>query len=179
MNHLLLRRRELLVSLDEEAVRKLMLFALGDKCTDITSGWTMEKLTTTGNGGAGTFTTYGGEGCMQFSAASTSGYSNPRRMNFLSNSKIDTTGYTRLCIDWHGVKSTSVKMYLGLYSSNTAKETAYTRGGSFSASVALTRQTDYLDISAYQGSYYIGGFYYKAADVSSTHTARIFNLWLE
>lgn len=156
------------------------LFHEGDKCTSITGGWLFGKLGVTNNGGNGSFSTNGGDGCMLFSAASTSGM-NARRMNYLTTNKVDTTGFNYLCIDWHSAQynTSDATMSVGLYASNTVKELGYKVKGTWQANSYLTRQINKLDISSYQGEYYVGGYFFKAADTSNTYTGRIFNIWLE
>lgn len=172
---MLLRRRMLLTALIEFIQH---LFYEGDKCADITGGWMFNQLEGTNNTGTGSFNTFGGVGCMLFSATSTSGM-NARRLNFLTNKKINTTGYKYLCMDWSSAETSDAGMSLGLYATNTCKELGYTARMFKTASKYNVRQIDKLDISSYQGSYYIGGFFYKAADTTNTYTGRIFRIWLE
>ena len=153
----------------------LVLYNEGDKCTSVTGGWVNGSLGTANNSGTASF----GTAYMTLSNTSTSGFSYPRRANIITSNAVNTTGYTYLNIEWSSSPASSNnKLYFGVYTSKTVKETAYTYAATDYASTADTKRVKKISLSSYQGSYYIGGFLWKATNTSSTYTGKIYRIWL-
>lgn len=169
----ILSRRRLLLSYIVEKVQTLQLYLTGNQYTSVTGGW---KKTFTTQDNAGTFTA--NTSYLTLSNSSTSGYSYARRTSCVTQSKINTTGYKYVYARiTSNVTNSNGKVYLGLYTSSTGRDTSYTT--QVNTTLKTSSVTLKLPVTSYQGSYYIGIMAYKPVDVSSiTWTTNIHEVWL-
>lgn len=158
-----------------EEIPVLYLYNNGDSCTSLTGNWLINSLSAANNTGSGSI----GASNITLVNNSTSGYSYARRANYITSNKINTTGYNYLNVEWssnpYGINN---RLYLGLYSSKTTYDTSYVYATYDYTSTTDVKQIKKINISSYQGSYYIGGFLWKPKDSSVKYSGKIYRIWL-
>lgn len=177
---LLLRRRELLSNKNN----RFYIYNLGNQYTRLTNGWAKTLVSRNNDGSSSIQSNYLQMGLYP---ATSSDY--PWRTTFVTQKAVSTIGFNKICVSWdvyrdssegHSDPSGDISFGIGLYTTSTGYDNSYITSVWQYPTNGQSKHTIELDLSSYQGSYFIGLILHTPAKfLDRQHYSRIYKVWLE
>jgi hypothetical protein len=120
------------------------------------------------------------DGYLKFTMANNSSSSNPRRAHCVSQTKVDLTGYSKLCSSYAcDYENGNIRLCLWTELSTSLYDLNYV-----TCSPEVPLKTDSsgileLPLADWQGEYYVGLFLHKNGGLGYSQTIQVPQIWLE